>query len=176
MMPVLSLQNFLSWAAQVSVLALIGAALPAIFRIRHPRSHLAYCYALLLACIVLPLIQPWQHPFVPSATGSYPELPDVAKVTPSKPAVGAALPWRGIVGWTLFAGIVARLCWFLPDCIRSAATEVLLYHYSTFRSPCDRHESSLNGTPSFVSPRTTWDPSRSDCFVRSSSCRNRFSP
>ncbi len=113
MMPVLSLQNFLSWAAQVSVLALIGGVLPAIFRIRHPRSHLAYCYALLLACIVLPLIQPWQHPFVPSATGSYPELPDVAKVTPGKPAVGAALPWRGIVGWTLFVGIVARLCWFL---------------------------------------------------------------
>src|SRR5216117_896744 len=52
-MPVISLQNFFSWAAQVSILALLGAVLPVVFRIDHPRSHLAYCYALLVTCIVI---------------------------------------------------------------------------------------------------------------------------
>src|SRR5205809_3901574 len=106
MMPVPTLHNFLSWAAQVSVVALIGAVLPAIFRIRHPRSHLAYCYALLLACMVLPLIQPWQHPFVTNPAGTHPELPDVMQVTHTTPSVRAALPWKRIAGWILFAGIV----------------------------------------------------------------------
>lgn len=113
MMPLLTLQNFLSWAAQVSLLALIGAVLPAFFRIRHPRSHLAYCYALLLACMVLPLIQPWQHPVVINATATHPELPNVMPVSHGTPPVRAALSWNCIAGWILFAGIIARLCWFL---------------------------------------------------------------
>ena len=113
MMPDLSLQNFLSWAAQVSVIALAGAVLPAIFRIHHPRSHLAWCHALLLACIVLPLIQPWHHPVISSPTASHPELADTANVTDGTPSGQAPIPWSRIVAWILLAGIVARLCWFL---------------------------------------------------------------
>ena len=113
MIPVLSLENFLSWVAQVSVLALAGVILPAIFRIRHPRSQLAYCYGLLLACLVLPLIQPWQHPVVSGANGSHPELLDMAQVVQSTRSASNALEWKGMMGWTLVAGIVARLCWIL---------------------------------------------------------------
>ena len=113
MIPELSLQNFLSWAAQVSAIALVGAVLPSIFRIHHPRSHLAWCYALLLASLVLPLIQPWHYPVVSSATPSHPEPADSANVAHSTPAGRAAIPWSLIVGWILLAGIVARLCWFL---------------------------------------------------------------
>ena len=113
MMPDLSLQNFLSWAAQVSVIALAGAVLPAIFRIHHPRSHLAWCHALLLACIVLPLIQPWLHPVISGPTASRSELADTANVTDGTPSGQAPIPWSRIVAWILLAGIVARLSWFL---------------------------------------------------------------
>ena len=37
MIAMLSLENVLAWAAQVSVLIGMGAILPAVFRIRHPR-------------------------------------------------------------------------------------------------------------------------------------------
>ncbi len=118
MIPELSLQNFLSWAAQVSAFALVGAVLPSIFRIHHPRSHLAWCYALLLAALVLPLIQPWHYPVVSSATPPHPEPADSANVAHSTPAGRAAIPWSLIVGWILLAGIVARLCWFLAGLYR----------------------------------------------------------
>ncbi|HYR87192.1 MAG TPA: M56 family metallopeptidase [Terriglobia bacterium] len=113
MMPELSLQNFLSWALQVSVIALTGAVLPAIFRIHHPRSHLAWCYVLLLASIMLPLIQPWHQPAASGATASHPEPADTPHVIHSTSSPGAAIQWRPFVGWILLAGIVARLCWFL---------------------------------------------------------------
>src|SRR5882672_2513289 len=112
MIPELSLQNFLSWAAQVSAFALVGAVLPSIFRIHHPRSHLAWCYALLLSSIVLPLIQPWHNPVVPSATASYPELADTALIHSTR-TDRAVISGNRVVGWVLLAGIVARLCWFI---------------------------------------------------------------
>src|SRR5437867_2457292 len=115
-MPVISLQNFFSWAAQVSILALLGAFLPVVFRIDHPRSHLAYCYALLVACIVLPLAQPWQHPLVSASTAQLSQLPLEFRNENSAAFEGAAaravVSWNRVVGWTLLMGIAARLCWF----------------------------------------------------------------
>jgi hypothetical protein len=64
MIPETILANVQSWVLQVVILGSIGAVLPMIFRIRHPRSQLVYCYVVLGACIVLPLVQPWQHPVV----------------------------------------------------------------------------------------------------------------
>src|SRR5438105_10518834 len=62
MMTEMLLNNVLSWAAQAFVIVSLGALLPLIFRIRHPRSQLAYCHLLLAACVLLPFVQPWQHP------------------------------------------------------------------------------------------------------------------
>src|SRR2546427_5332659 len=107
MIPELSLQNFLSWAAQVSAIALVGAVLPSIFRIHHPRSHLAWCYALLLASLVLPLIQPWHYPVVSSATPSHPEPADSANVAHSTPAGRPAFPSKRVYCWVQFSSHVA---------------------------------------------------------------------
>ena len=62
MTPELFLNNLAAWALQALIIVSIGAVLPRAFRIRHPRSHLAYCHLLLAAGLMLPLIQPWQHP------------------------------------------------------------------------------------------------------------------
>jgi hypothetical protein len=62
----LSVENLLAWALQVLVIGSIGALLPAIFRIRHPRSQLIYCYLVLALYAVLPVVEPWQHHVAPS--------------------------------------------------------------------------------------------------------------
>jgi len=113
-MPVISLQNFFSWAAQVSILALLGAVLPVVFRIDHPRSHLAYCYALLVTCIVLPLVQPSQHPLVSAVTAQLAQPPREFTNENSAGFDGAAARAvvSRVVAWTLLMGIAARLCWF----------------------------------------------------------------
>src|SRR5260370_31422037 len=57
--------NLLSWMEQVLIIASLGSLLLIVFRIRHPRTQLAYCHILLAVCLALPFIQPWRHPVVP---------------------------------------------------------------------------------------------------------------
>src|SRR4029450_9890734 len=64
MIPDILLNNLVPWAVQVLVIGSIGALLPLGLRIRHPRSQLVYCHVLLVGCVVLPVIQPWQHPVI----------------------------------------------------------------------------------------------------------------
>src|SRR5215831_7878215 len=68
MMPSSFLNNVVPWILQVLVIGLIGAALPILFRIQHPRSQLIYCHIVLAACLVFPAIQPWHHPLIAAET------------------------------------------------------------------------------------------------------------
>ena len=53
--------NLASWITQVFVIATVGASLPVLFRIRHPRTQLAYTHFVLAVCVFIPLMQPWRH-------------------------------------------------------------------------------------------------------------------
>ena len=44
--------HLMAWALQVGVIATLGAVLPLLFRIRHPRSHLIYCHLILILALV----------------------------------------------------------------------------------------------------------------------------
>ena len=108
------LENLLPWIVQILVIGTVGALLPMLFRIVHPRSQVIYCHLLLAACLVLPLIQPWKHPVI--------TLPSVQKTVES---VGVAYerapvvlnpqatpkPWNRMLLLVLAAGIAGRLCW-----------------------------------------------------------------
>jgi TonB family protein len=114
MISAISAENVLSWAAQVFVIASLGALLPLLFRLQHPRSHLLYCHIVLVACLVLPIVQPWQHPLVTIGGGAASSAP-VAAVTPTSTVADAAnppIPWQSLVVWLLAAGMAARLIWF----------------------------------------------------------------
>ncbi len=50
--------NLLAWILQSSAVAITGAALPLVFRIRHPRLQLIWCHAVLALCFLLPFLQP----------------------------------------------------------------------------------------------------------------------
>ena len=56
MIPLSFLENLVPWILQVLVIGSVGAVLPMLFRIVHPRSQVIYCHVLLAACLVLPMI------------------------------------------------------------------------------------------------------------------------
>ena len=93
--PSLTLANLLAWMAQAFALLSMGALLPLVFRIRHPWTRLAYCHALLLACLALPWIQPWRHPVIAANS------------------VASALSMRNasLILLLLLAGATVRLIW-----------------------------------------------------------------
>src|SRR5690349_19457710 len=110
MIPQLVLDNFRPWITQVLLIGSIGALLPAVFRIRHPRSQLVYCHLLLATCLLLPILQPWHHPIV---------VIPVTEASSVPPAVGAGavsfasgnVQWAPLILWLIIAGGVVRLCW-----------------------------------------------------------------
>jgi beta-lactamase regulating signal transducer with metallopeptidase domain len=51
----------LAWMAQSCVFVSIAALLPLLFRIRHPETRVAYGHAVIVVCMLLPLLQPWKH-------------------------------------------------------------------------------------------------------------------
>src|SRR5215831_1283677 len=102
MIPALSLQNFGAWAAQVAVILSIGMACPKVFRIHHPQSQLVYCYILLIVCITLPFVQPWQSA-MPSAGASH------FQSLSASSNVHAAEIWAPAVADIIGAGILVRL-------------------------------------------------------------------
>ena len=95
-----SLDNLTLWALQAVLVASVGALLPLVLRIRHPRSLLAYYHAVLLLCFALPVIQPWQD--------------SLAVVAPSSlqvPSQAAAVSWGTVITWILVLGSFAKLSW-----------------------------------------------------------------
>ena len=107
----LSLENLLVWALQVLVIGSIGALLSAIFRIRHPRSHLRYCYLILALCVVLPFVQPWQHPVAPSVQVDSGQQPSqIVMTSNSEPQGREPISWRQVLMSIFVTGITARLC------------------------------------------------------------------
>ena len=111
-MPLLSLQNLIAWAWQVCVIAALGAVLPLLFRIRHPRSRLLYCHSILLLALLLPVIQPWYHPVAISTTPTA-----VAATQPTTntapPPLTASIPaaFERVIFWLFVAGAAVKLAW-----------------------------------------------------------------
>ena len=101
MIPGAPLDNLTSWLIQVFLVASVGALLPLLLRIRHPRSQLVYCHSVLLLCFALPVIQPLQESLIVAT----------ARVSDVQPAQNPQVAWGTVVLWLLVAGILARLCW-----------------------------------------------------------------
>jgi beta-lactamase regulating signal transducer with metallopeptidase domain len=107
-----SLYNLGVWIAQVFTLTSIGALLPFVFRVHHPRSNLVYYRVLLVAALLLPLLQPMQHEVVVIRDGPLPAAASLSVSTPAAaPQVSAVADWRNIVLSLLVAGIVIRIGW-----------------------------------------------------------------
>ncbi len=124
-------ENLLAWMEQALILALVGSLSIRVLRVRHPRTQLAFCHALLTICLLLPFLQPWRHPIIEvSRAVEDDSIPATPSATPAvqtiqRPVGGQLAPksalapvktpiaWTRIVLWTLAAGIAAKLCWLL---------------------------------------------------------------
>lgn len=61
--------NFAAYCAQVAIVTGVGALLPYAFRLAAPRVRLLHLHLVLLACVALPLIQPWRAQPVVTSQG-----------------------------------------------------------------------------------------------------------
>ncbi|MGH9665518.1 MAG: M56 family metallopeptidase, partial [Bryobacteraceae bacterium] len=105
----LLLQNLAAYSLQLLLIVAVGAALPAIFRLRSPRARLFYWQTLLLCCLALPALEPWRVP----ADGRGGEVTIAVSGTPL--ASGAKTPQplspASWALWLLAAGWAARTGW-----------------------------------------------------------------
>jgi hypothetical protein len=110
--------NLISWSVQISLVAALGAALPLLFRIRHPKTQLAFLHFVLAICILLPFVEPWQHPLL-VANGTAGHVPHSEYGT----------LWLQYLSWIIGAGILVKLCWLAGGLsqirrYRSSATRI----------------------------------------------------
>src|SRR6187200_2821509 len=101
------LDNLASWTAQVFIVSSLGALLPLILRLRHPRTQLLYSHLILAACVVLPVVQPWGAAFLPQDKHAEVTITFGPRILSD--AVGNQLLWFRVALWILASGIVARL-------------------------------------------------------------------
>lgn len=125
----LALGNLWAWAVQVAAIASAGLMLPVLVRLTAPVPRLTYLRGLLLACLVLPLIQPWV-PLEAPPSGVRLEAPPAGVGAILGDAGGVASPptappsrgpwsWREAWPWPLaqtlvgiaLAGALARFAW-----------------------------------------------------------------
>ena len=75
------LGNLVAYSVQVALVIGVGGLAAAVLRLKQPRVTLAYWQALLAACLLLPLLERWQHvdlgPAGGGATAEGGEVPDV---------------------------------------------------------------------------------------------------
>ncbi len=103
------LNNLAAYSLQVAAIVVAGTALAVASRLRAPKAVHAYWQGLLVACLILPWVQPWQR----AATASV-EILGIgqARLEPAATASRfASLPSAKVVLLVLAAGILLRLVW-----------------------------------------------------------------
>jgi beta-lactamase regulating signal transducer with metallopeptidase domain len=123
MMPALTLPNALAYALQVAAIVLAGVALPRLLRLTSPRARLQYFRGLLVACFLLPLLQPWR-PVAPAGVGVSVVAPasrpwdagwsravEPDNTTVPAPSRGLPLPLGQAAAVVAGLGIIGRLAW-----------------------------------------------------------------
>jgi TonB family protein len=108
--------NLLAYAAQVTIIVLACAGLPRLLGLRSPGVQYAFWRTLLVLCILLPIVQPWQPgemAFVPAAgpapagvSGGPAALAPATVVPPP-----ASFDWMAAARIVGMIGIAARLAW-----------------------------------------------------------------
>ena len=141
MTPPLWFANFLCYCLQVTLVVVAGTALPALFRLRAPRVLLPYWQGLLVACLALPLLQPWRSP---AAASSFSE----GSVSIRFQGVEAGA--TGIVAWlypliagALVAGMLVRLGWLALGLRRLRAIRTAARAYDQIPTSVRELESRL---------------------------------
>ena len=121
--------NLAAWSLQAGLVAIAAAALARLVKMDAPGARYVWWRAVLIACLALPVIQPWQAPAASSTdkvvldqptlpsnatTGSVPS----ADILSASVAIPAAPRWPSIVLTLLMIGAALRLGWVCAGLLR----------------------------------------------------------
>lgn len=114
--------NILAYLAQIAIVVAVCAGLPRLLGLRSPAIHYAFWRTVLVVCLLLPIVQPWQPAemtFV-AAPGPPPAVAATAGPQPAPPPGpdGPAIDWFAAVQLAAVAGLVARLVWLALGAMR----------------------------------------------------------
>jgi TonB family protein len=115
------MDNLIAYSLQIAILAAAGTLLAYIFRLRLPRISLAYWQILLLACLLLPALQTWNHPSI--YQGGTPGMETYTVSTISTATVAAKQKpsfsiTPELIALILGAGICLRFLWLTIGFLR----------------------------------------------------------
>jgi len=95
------LDNVAAYALQIGLLVGIGAALPALLRLKAPGARLFYWQLLLVACLALPWVRPWHSETITVATGPALTAPFATHATTIAPMRPVMPPVTEVALWPL---------------------------------------------------------------------------
>jgi TonB family protein len=122
--------NIIAYALQIGLLVGLGALTPPLLKLRTPRAKLLFWQALLVACLLLPWIQPWRQEVINvtainTITTAGPQTqptnePAQRNRDRQAAVVHHPIPLTTIILCLLAAGIVVRLAWLIIGLARLA--------------------------------------------------------
>jgi beta-lactamase regulating signal transducer with metallopeptidase domain len=125
-----ALSNLVAWSVQVGMLTLVAAAVTRLVHIDAPVVRYTWWRTVLVVCLALPAIQPWQAParvateiFTLEGTPPAPVLEGVpGTASAQSPAMARPTTPRGpsIIATVLVAGALLRLAWLGAGLLRLA--------------------------------------------------------
>jgi protein TonB len=114
--------NVVAYIGQVTIVVALCAGLPRLLGLRSPGVQYAFWRMVLLVCLLLPIVQPWQPAemtFVPAAGSPPPVFDTPVPQGALAPATAAAtIDWFAAAQIAVATGIAARLCWLTLGAIR----------------------------------------------------------
>src|SRR5271168_996281 len=112
--------NIVAYSAQIGLLVGIGAALPALMRLKVPAARLLYWQVLLVACLALPWIRPWHSEVIAVTSAPFAVTQVIAHVQANAPVSFAVPPVAEMALWLLAAGVIVRLVWLALGLLKLA--------------------------------------------------------
>jgi TonB family protein len=103
----LAWDNLVAYSLQIGLLVGLAAFIPTALRLRQPQARLFYWYLLLVTCLALPAIRPWQHQVVNS---NVQVTTTIIAIAPSIP-VRRTMPRSEMALLLLAAGAAIRVIW-----------------------------------------------------------------
>ncbi len=115
--------NITVYVLQIGALVGIGAALPALFRLgggRAPAARLLYWQVLLVACLALPWLRPWQSEVIAISAAPLATTNLTVHFTPTTAPHSAFPPLAVMALWLLAAGAAVRMIWLALGLLKLA--------------------------------------------------------
>lgn len=102
------LADLAAYSFQAAIIVIVGSLLPALLRLRAPKPRLVYWQALLAACLLLPLVEPWRALAPLDAFTGQVSISMGAAAPVNR---GWPLSFADAVAVVLLAGILFRAVW-----------------------------------------------------------------